>query len=638
MKPQFFYLPLLLLFAVLISACGEGSVDTETRIYVKGVATADAPLKDSTVNIYDIYENLAASSLHGTQENGTFLVSVPRYLLSEGYIIVVTGGKNAYTEEDSTYTMRAYVGEDTMNADGIIHVSPLSTLLAEYMAQNNLTDHSAAERTVAEFFSIPETQKLLTDIYFHDGDFSESVFLAQAEANGGLDAYISILLGQLNSQGEPLSFAGEEMPQGVGGAFAMGLIQGAGSQIGSRATGWVLDSVFGESDTPSYPTDPALISAIEQNSMEIHQLRDELEQFEKKISAALQQILTQTQRNEYTILVSALLDDIARIETQHNNLWFITNHLNMPEDTDWENTVKDFQRKLDIDALEVSMRKFQRVLAGSADTSSAIELWGKIHTTYAITQQNHQPLFDQFQMYANLQLMTLNLILEKRHSSNSGKTPEYFVDLYLTGLEQQSDMFLRKVLSVMAVSVNHTMSDNAHPYDYTDWHAYEINVFALLATDSRESAVLAEADTITAEAMAVEQSLTIRLVDYMWHESPKNPSWIQNVPVTLINVDSGLEYAADVIHRDREIMPETGHEIYGWGHQFWDFNRYVFTSLPEGNYMLKNINDQFPNPYGHGSAIYHSDYLSKQIVMQAGRHGNFLMGAFPSTHDPVVPK
>lgn len=622
------YFFVLLLFSVLIFGCGSDSEDSNT-LYIKGVATAGAPLENSSVKIYDSSGTLIAESEHGTQPNGTFLISVSKDLVRDGYTIEVSGGTNTETGHEFPFVLSAVVDRSTMNKNGLVHVGPVSTLHAEYMDKMDTNDSSAAAKAVSELLSIPPTQNILSDLFFYDEDFSEVAFLSESEKNGGLGEYITSLSNLAMQQPEPLNFVSEPMPQaGIAGAFAMGLVQGAGSQIGDRATGWVLDNVFGESGTPNYPTDPAVINAIEQNSIEIRQLRGELEQFEKRMSEALQQILTQTQRNEYTILVSALLDDITRIESQHDTLWFITNHSNMSEDDDWENTVIDFKKNLNINDLEISIRKFQRVLAGSPDTNSALELWGRLHTTYAVTQQNHKPVFDQFQLYANLQLMALNLILEKRHCSNSGKSPSYFVDLYLGGVKKQSEIFHRKVLSVMAISMDHFMHNNANPYMNTDWHAYENNSIVLHATPSRESPVLAEADAITAAAMAIEQSFTVRLASRM--RVGKAPFRIQNVPMILINIDTSKEYTPDEIFRDREPMPKTVHneDTFDWSQSIWDFNRYVFTELPVGNYVLKDMNHQFNN-------LFHSDYLERQLHMQTDKHGNILLPAYPYPIQPI---
>ncbi|MDZ7700620.1 MAG: hypothetical protein U5J98_00355 [Halobacteriales archaeon] len=135
----------------------------------------------------------------------------------------------------------------------------------------------------------------------------------------------------------------------VAKTFAKGLIQGAGSQIGGRATGWVLDRDFGGSGEPDYPADPAVLNGIRENGQEIHQLRQDLENLEADMHQRFIQILSQAEQNEYTILVGTLEDEIVKTQRLQETLWLISNHDGDSDDSDWKAEVKRFRDDLDVE-------------------------------------------------------------------------------------------------------------------------------------------------------------------------------------------------------------------------------------------------------------------------------------------------
>jgi hypothetical protein len=624
----------LLLLTVLMAGCdSDGSHGFKAVMRIKGVVTAGEPIEAATVSVSTLDGQLINVFPDETGRQGTFLISVPRLLVLSGYRVEVSGGTLAESGIPFEGTLRAVVDHEVRDERRLLHVGFASTVLAGYMDRHPQVDTQTAEAAVADFLGIPETLHLLTDLFFCQVYFSEDEFFEQALQSGGLDLFVDIVLDEMDAGDQDgRSFA----PPPVAGSaselvlkpFVKGLVQGAASEVGSRATGWVLDQIFGDSDSPEYPTDPAVLSAIAENGTQIRELRSELEDFEKKLNSTLQAILTQTERNEYTTLVTALTDDIVTLQRQQETLWFISTHLDDPDESEWKAEAEDLLAELNVNDLDDTLRKFQRILGG-ADTSSAIEVWGFLNTRYAVAEQNHEALFYQFQMYANLQATALNLLLEKRHQSDTGLSPEHYVDLYLDGMTTQADIFLKRVEGMMAVSQHRDcgIKVNNRPY-IDDWYAYENDYvhFILLISDTRESETLVQADTIVGSALGRDQAVTLRLADYMWMDSIKNPSWLADVPVTLINIDSGVEYAPDNVYRNRIDLPETDYEAT---RQLWDINRYEFVDLPVGSYAIKNVNDSFPQPDGRTVCkLIHQEYLNQQVVMAEDCFHNLLMSAY----------
>jgi hypothetical protein len=614
----------LLLIATLTGcdsdSCSENDEKEISRAYIMGTATAGEPVSGATVSVFNRRGKLIGEFIDETQANGSFLVSVDSSDVNDCYRLEISGGVLENSRTPFSDTLRANIGKTLKNENRPIHVGFASTLVSAFMSRFGETDHDAAESTIANFLNIPSSQGLLTDLHVYNTDFSETVFAAEAAKYASLDEFNSVLL-DAYLEGTPHRFTGDPMPKGaMAAAFAKGLITGAGEQIGNRATGWVLDEIFGSADEPNDPTGEVL-DAITDVSLEIEELKAELERFEAQISQSLDKILTQTERNEYTTLVSTLTPSIVTIERLHDTLVFITSNAGK-NDEDWKQIVVDFEKQLDLVELENILRMFQRVLEGASDTRSAIHLWGTIHTKYALTKQNHQPLFDQFQRYGNLQLLTLQLILEKRHKSGSGMPASYYVDLYLDGMKKQSEIFIEKVETMMAISQNTRLYPNSYPYARTDWLAGANGVLYDSAT--RESPVLAEADNIAANLMAVDPTLTVRLT--YWDIVPDN--WILDAPVILVNTVTHEEVSPDNTSKYSPEFPLTGHESSSntaWK-QYWYINRYVFTGLPAGTYRIKDVNAQLPKPYGH--PVFISKYLQYDIVPPEDRQSNMLMTAY----------
>lgn len=613
---------------LFLLGCGSGSdnSDNEPSTYlIMGIATAGEPVSGADVSVFDEDGSLVRTFTAETKENGTFLVSVDYDAVQYGYYLEITGGRFESAGTIFNDVLKANVNASLVKERRMIHVGYASTLVSEFISRYGETDFDAAEAVVAEFLTIPVSQGLLTDINFYYTDFSESEFSSAASGYSSLDDFNTFLLNELEL-GRKHSFSGEPMPKGaLAAAFAKGLVEGAGQQIGDRATGWVLDEIFGESNEPSVPTGE-ILDAITDVSNEIKEIRAELEKFQVQISQSLQLILTQTERNEYTTLVTSLSSSIVKIQRLHDTLLFITSHAAGYDDEDWKMLVNDFEKQLNIIELEEILRQFQRVMSGSTDTSSAINLWGNINIKYAFSKQNHHALFNQFEMYANLQLITLQLILEKRHKSKTGMPASYYVDLYLEGMKKQSEIFMSRVEAMMAVSQNTRLYNNSHPYRNTDWFVSISASHTLLNSSTRESAVLAEADNLVANYLVIEPALTVRLALPMILV-PDN--WIKDAPMVLVHQDTSDEYVPDTTYQYSPELPLTGHEPTDsnlWK-QYWFINRYIFSDLPAGTYRIKNsINSTMP--VYHGMQMIHNTYLEYDIIPASNRQSNVLITTY----------
>lgn len=654
----FFLLALLTLF----SGCDSDEDDPGLRI--KGVVTAEEPVEGATVSISTLDGELIEEFTEETQSQGTFLVSVPLWQVLDGYRVAVTGGAFAESGIPFTGTLRAVVDHETMEQGRLLHVGFASTLLAGYRERHPGMDTAAAEAAVADFLDIPETQHLLTDLFFCQGHFSRRQFAEQAAQYGGLDYFVEMLLDEIDSgQQEQHAFdppaAAGPLKDLVLKPFLKGLAKGAGGEIGGRATGWVMDKVFGDDGEPSYPTDPAVINAIAANGDEIARLRGDFEDFAAGVKDALKNILTQSEKNEYTTLVTSLATDISLLNQLQDDLWFIATHQPDPDDpnSEWESTARELRDETDFTVanLDRILRNFHQILY-NGDPEGAIEKWGFLNTRHAAAQKNHKALFDQFLKYAHMQATALNLLLEKRHHSQKGRSPEHYVDLYMTQMEKQADVFLKRVEGMMA----YAQSDNfaRHPYK-DEWGATVWGEFytpSLEKSGDRESETLAAADTIAGSALGMDQAVTVRLA---WVFPPGGP-WFKDKTESQV-IDMILEdyspetdlpddilwelpggapsYAADKVTLHPIDLPQMENlpERFSMG-LYWFVKRYTFASIPTGrDYGLReSLNPAYPSQRAYGNAdLFHPEYLKQSIPMEAGKFRNLLVMTYAHPIGPL---
>ncbi|NLV39633.1 MAG: hypothetical protein GXY15_00180 [Candidatus Hydrogenedentes bacterium] len=612
------------------------------NVLVTGVASTEDPITGADVSLVSPKGRVLANYLEETQQGGTFVVSVPPRLLRDGYRIVVSGGVFASTGAPSPHVLSAFVPPVEDGRPGFVHVGFLSTLTDALLERRPGMTPEEAENAVGAYLGLPETLDLHRDGFFNDDFFDHDVF-AEAVGENGLNAFVDGLLDELEADpGTTRTFLGtpaDETPEkGLAGTFLNGLVEGAGQEVGSRAAGWAMDQIFGKADTPSAPTDPVVLAALQENAQQLKAIADALEVFQSRTSAMLLQILTTAERTQYLTLVAPLGSEIALLETLQDQLWLLCEHVH-DNDPDYAQLATDLNASLNSIQIKTILKHMQDVLGGTASTPGAIDTWGFLQARYATRAQNHNALFGQFQYYANMQITALNLLLERTHKDAAKSLGDIYVADYLRGMEVQADAFLARVEGMMALMQNYGELPAYMSY-VREWNAYNGDV--LLKSPTRESAVLAQADAIALEVQNTSGALVIRLARGMYADKPHTPSWLATVPVTIQNVNTGAEYVPDKVYRRRINQPDivsSGQTTHAWQLGLWDVNRYVFTTLPQGAYAVKNINIAYPCPdptfRKAGNELFHPVYLNTQTPMVPGEFHNLLVTAYANPMAPV---
>lgn len=628
----------LLASLVVVSVLLTGCPLLDKTVLVTGAVVVGEPLEGADIAVYSPRGTFVARYLDETQMEGTYVMDVPVLLLSEGMRLVVRNGRGAISGRCFEETLVAEVPPAGEGLMPVIHVGFASTLAAAYRAAHEEVSIEESHDIVSDFLMLPETVELRHDLLFYDDHFDSELFYEASQQFDSLNDFMAALVDEIDAgethpfysaEAEHKSAAGEK---GLMGSFVTGLAQGAGEQIGSRATGWVLDKIFGPSGTPARP-DAAAVAAIQEVGSEVKALKADLEAFESEVNKALTQILIATEQTQYDTLVSSLSEDIAFVETMTSNFWVLCAHT-YENDADFGTLATSLRNHLDPVDLETRLRKFNNILAGTqGGGSSAIDKWGFLQTRHAAGQRNEQALYVQFQYFAGLEINLLNLLLEAYHVEySSGVGAADKVDLYREFMLGQSNLFLMRVEGMMALMQNWEALPSQMIYLY-EWNSYNADI--LLASPSRESAVLQTADAIVGEALGIEKAVMLRLATPNSPNSVSNPSMLNAVALSLRNTVTSAQFTPDYVYKNRVDQPDLGTVV----HQFtpWDINRYVFFNLAPGQYALVNVNSQYPcpRPGFEDYLLLHSAYLTQTISTGSTGFRNMLITAYAWPGNPV---
>jgi len=221
----------------LLSGCAGASKPVAT---VRGVAVADHPIDGATVSVISRDGETLATKAGATGPRGDFSVDVEG--LPQSYTVVVTGGSRDGQPLDGD--LKASV--DSADSTGSVHVSPVSSLAAEYAAAKPGLAPDEALSTVKTALGIPAETDTRSTMSSVESTFDSARYMAAAARSGGLDKHEAALVAQIDGA-EPGSLA---LGDSVSDELLMEAVKGAAGAAGEQAAGWVLRKagMSGESD------------------------------------------------------------------------------------------------------------------------------------------------------------------------------------------------------------------------------------------------------------------------------------------------------------------------------------------------------------------------------------------------------
>ncbi|OPY11569.1 MAG: hypothetical protein A4E69_02773 [Syntrophus sp. PtaB.Bin138] len=252
-----------------------------------------------------------AEKAPATSDYGAFMLTVNE--LPYEFRVVSSGGTEEGTSVD--YKLMAhFVGFNP--AKDRIYVNLATTLVCVYLNRN--TDNTLAEATTAvkTFLDIPDEVDIGEGLHNNNKYFSPSKFMAQAAANGGVDAFMEILVDEM-SQGPAAKhpFVASSMLAGDGGAIAACAGTSMAEAARNGAIAWGAGFALNKGMGALFPGTGAPTKAdLNELKGMLTQIQTQLTQLSYEIASAKTEINAEIVKSEYNIGTMQLADYVSLVE------------------------------------------------------------------------------------------------------------------------------------------------------------------------------------------------------------------------------------------------------------------------------------------------------------------------------------
>lgn len=270
-------LMVLLLSLMMAAGCNKND---ESTLSLSGWVYANEPISNATLSVYDTSgKQILKSKKFTVNEQGSILIGTKVKLPSDFRIVAEGGTQNGKKFEGKlSADVRQYNSEATT-----IYINPVTTIVSTYLDKHSEANLENASLTVKKFLEIPEYFDLASGTQLSSEYFNNAQFLAEASENGGLNAFIDRLLGEMEA-GKTHPFK-EELPlQGAGTWIATNLASGAASYVGGQLMGWGLSKAgvdFGKDHTEEQLKD--ISKGMEDMKKEINKMSIQMDSLHKKL-------------------------------------------------------------------------------------------------------------------------------------------------------------------------------------------------------------------------------------------------------------------------------------------------------------------------------------------------------------------
>ncbi len=449
MRKNLYFFVLIFIFALAISGCFYVKPIPErtyTNVSIVGKALIDEPITSATVRFFDLDGKLLKEVEDETYKTGAFTVFFDR--IPDSFTIEVTGG--IYKGEPFSGHLYAEVRDLDPEFNNLI-VSPISTLIHEYMASRPNLSYGSATDLIKSFLMIPKWVNIV-DYYEYNGQhFSGGEFAAELEMHEDFDIFIHNLLEELESSSYHY-FGDEEEVGSIATSvlkfalekIAAGLISwGAG-----EGADWILNLIIGGDggdDTKA---------AIEQMSAQLSQIINALQNLSNQVKEAETRIVSEISKNKWEADMNSIEDQLSLIDTMYGRLKGLA-------DSD-PDKVKDAAAALaesildPSSGIEPAFRALNMKFIDLWNTDGLLKVWaGNVYEQMAkqygqypteeLYVDDIMPFYEQIEDFysfiASYQIQALNLLVEANNSSD-GTLAEYFYNIYQAASRgEQIDIF-----------------------------------------------------------------------------------------------------------------------------------------------------------------------------------------------------
>ncbi len=636
----------VLILGVIVSFGVSGyaywrSMQPKAFIRVWGDAILDKAVIGATVGIYDLDGNKIYEQKGATHTTGSFLIKAPWGIgrwsgeVPSSFRIVATGG----TLGDKPFTGRIMREVYSYNEGAYYKLNAVSTLIAAYRAKHPEVAYVKAEEAVEHFLQVPSKVGIAYLIDHSEVDctlFDHFAFMIQAEEVGGFDAYMDVLVKQIEAgkhlklpsvareaEGGGLSFIGRGIANGV-------LSWGTG-----QAIGWVFHALGYRTGSEHMLEEMSKrLAMIQETLYNVERLQEEtlrkIEELTKRLEEVYKglkwEIEIATLKTRSSTIVTAITEPISRIKVSFDSLqrYSKVNPAKVDEELRRlvDKTVDEILSPLI--GIEPYLETLHENIVGFLGEKGLLELWSTLVTVGATStgqiNEMYRALEDRFAYLLGMELTGIAIMVDAYHGKygNNTQTVADFWKTWKGRIRIQVDLFLRSVERLAASRIDTLTADefNNHQFVYAPP--------VMISEQYTPPVILQRADkfaqdllgSLEAGAETSQGVITVRIVNYP-HLTQKLPA---DIGLQLQDVETGKVYSAGLVERrDGNTIPDRGFNTVPY-----ELVCYAFT-VPLGTYKLGSLDERFPKLLGA------HDCSPTTTVTNSNRYGSRGVMAYSET-------
>jgi hypothetical protein len=210
----------------------------------------NVPLIGADISVYDAAGNRIFEQAGATNNQGVFpaLVALPR-----DFRVTAT-----FNGDAQPVAQLEALGQFTLSADvhdydpvyGVVYINPVTTLVSKVMDKLAKPDLKKAQAQVREFLNLPQGSvlgaSLREDAGYQSVYFSETAFMAEAQQQGGMNAFLDTLATEVLEPSQPsrpfTSQGAAPSEDSIASYIAQQLASGAIEWAEGEGIGWVMQS------------------------------------------------------------------------------------------------------------------------------------------------------------------------------------------------------------------------------------------------------------------------------------------------------------------------------------------------------------------------------------------------------------
>lgn len=389
---------ILTLVAGALISCGGGDSSNAAETILRGSVSAGSPVTNAKLAVHDTTGKLIyQSDKPVTGDYGAFIVGIKG--LPSDFRVVVSGG------DLSGEAFPAKLAADSRNfkANTGIAINLVTTMVSAYLDKNPGKTLEEATTAVRNYLGIPQSVdigSLQLDPYF-----GSNAFLAEADTNGGVSNYVSLLVAEVDG-GARRQFADPPILKGAGLWIAEKLAAGAVGYVAGAGLGWALDQA-GMGDDGKRQT----LEMLAQISQQLTQLQNQMTAMQQQLNAV-----------DYNVIVASLGTLPSDIQTLHKDLHI---YVSITPTEENKGSLADEKARIQGQIANYIMPRenaISNAMLGSGYAGGGlIEKWSRVVAGrhHFFSWADSQAQIDMFNYWDYLQQVQLELIVEYRHATKA---------------------------------------------------------------------------------------------------------------------------------------------------------------------------------------------------------------------------